>query len=68
MPASETPPTASPMASREEIERSLKARAVELWGRRRADRIRATLEQTATNIWRISQDPPPSDEEPGFYF
>ena len=60
--------SAQPMASREEIERSLSERAVELWGRRRAVAMRPLLERTADHIWKISQDPPPPEEEPGFYF
>lgn len=59
---------AQPMASREEIVNSLKQRATELWGRERARAIDSTIEQVASNIWQISQDLPPADEEPGFYF
>ena len=57
-----------PMTSREEIAASLTERAAELWGRPRAEAIGETIEQTADHIWRISQEPPSSDEEPGFYF
>jgi hypothetical protein len=56
-----------PLGSREEIVASLERRAVDLWGRARAEAIRPIIEQTAGHIWRISQDPPPADEEPGFY-
>ena len=57
-----------PMASREEIVSSLKRRASELWGQERAQALLPVVEETATVIWRISQDLPPADEEPGFYF
>ena len=57
-----------PLASRAEIARSLGERAVELWGRERAGEIGPTIEQTAGQIWLISQNLPLSDEEPGFYF
>ena len=64
MPMSNT----EPMASREEIVSSLKQRASELWGEERALALLPVVEQTAGVIWQISQDPPPADEEPGFYF
>ena len=57
-----------PMASREEIARSLMERAKELWGQERAEAIGPLIDQTAGCIWQISQDLPPSEEEPGFYF
>ena len=56
-----------PMGSKEEIVASLKRRATELWGPERAEAIEATIERTAGHIWQVSQDPPPADEEPGFY-
>ena len=56
-----------PMGSKEEVVASLKRRATELWGPERAEAIEATIEQTAGHIWQVSQDPPPADEEPGFY-
>ncbi len=57
-----------PMTSREEIATSLRERAASLWGRERADELAALIETTAGHVWRLSQDLPPSDEEPGFYF
>lgn len=59
---------AQPMASKEEIATSLQERAAGLWGRERAEALRLIIAQTAGHIWRVSQDPPPPDEEPGFYF
>ena len=56
-----------PMGSKEEIVESLKHRATELWGAERVQAIEAVIEQTAEHVWAISQDPPPADEEPGFY-
>ena len=56
------------MRSREEIAGSLEKRAAELWGSDRARALGPVIEVTANNIWQISQDPPPPDEEPGFYF
>ena len=50
-----------------EITVSLKHRASELWGIERADALAPVIEETAQRIWRISQDPPPDEEEPGFY-
>ena len=57
-----------PMDSAKSIANSLHERATELWGSERARVLRPLIEQTANRIWRISQDPPPPDEEPGFYF
>ena len=54
------------MDSIEQITDSLKERATELWGRERAEAMRPVIEETAANIRRIAQDPPPPDEEPGF--
>ncbi len=56
------------MTSKEEIASSLKARAEELWGARRASELQKLLETTAENVWQISQDLPDDEEEPGFYF
>ena len=63
MPASK----AQPMASPEEIVGSLRKRAADLWGPDRAGTLQPLIEATAGRIWRISQCPPPDDEEPGFY-
>ncbi|MCH8062896.1 MAG: hypothetical protein IH861_10380 [Chloroflexi bacterium] len=57
-----------PMSSKEEIVSSLKARAEELWGARRASELQNLLDQTAEHVWQISQHPPDDEEEPGFYF
>ena len=51
----------------EEIASSLTRRAVELWGAERAEALTEAIDETARNIWLISQDPPPADEEPAFY-
>ena len=56
------------MSSKEEITGSLEARAEELWGAQRASELHQLLEQTAENVWQISQDLPDDGEEPGFYF
>ncbi len=60
-------PQAQPAPSKEDIARALKQRAIELWGRQRAEAIGPTIEQTAANIWRISQHLPDEQEEPAFY-
>ena len=57
-----------PMSSKEEIVSSLKARAEELWGARRASELQNLLDQPAEHVWQISQHPPDDEEEPGFYF
>jgi hypothetical protein len=57
-----------PMGSREEITASLRARAVELWGQKRADALQPGIELTASHVWQLSKHLPPSDAEPGFYF
>jgi hypothetical protein len=56
------------MASRDAIASSLRERATQLWGHERAEALRDIIERTADHLWQISQDPPPPDEEPGFYF
>ena len=50
------------------IAASLKRNAMDLWGPERAEALQPTIEETAQRVWRISQDPLPADEEPGFYF
>ena len=57
-----------PMGSKTEIASSLEARAEELWGPQRATELQELLEQTAEHVWKISQDLPNDEEEPGFYF
>ena len=64
MPTSKT----QPMTSKDEIVRSLKERAAQLWGRDRAEAIAPTIAETAQNVWQLSQDLPDAHEEPGFYF
>ena len=59
---------AQPITSREEIARSLKERAAQLWGIERADAIGSIIEEVAQNVWQLSQDLPDAHEEPGFYF
>ena len=62
-----TPPS-QPMSTQDEVATSLKARAEELWGARRASELQKLLDQTAEHVWQIAQHPPDDDEEPGFYF
>ena len=57
-----------PMGSPEDIARSLEQRAAQLWGPEGVEALRPVIEEVASNIFRVSQDPPPPDEEPGFYF
>lgn len=57
-----------PMGSLEDITRWLERRVAELWGRGRTDSLGPVIEDVAFNIFRVSQHPPPPDEEPGFYF
>ena len=57
-----------PMNSKDEIAKSLKARAEELWGAQRASELQTLLDQTSEHVWQIAQHPPDDDEEPGFYF
>ena len=56
------------MGSQEEIVGSLRRRAVDLWGPERGELLGPVIEQVASNLFRLSQDAAPSDEEPGFYF
>jgi len=56
------------MSSKDEIAKSLKARAEELWGARRASELQRLLDQTSEHVWQIAQHPPDDEEEPGFYF
>ena len=53
--------------SPDSIASSLTDRAVSLWGPERAEELRDLIKETAQRVWLISQDPPPADEEPGFY-
>ena len=46
---------------------SLTDRAVALWGPERAEELQNLIQETAQRVWLISQDPPPANEEPGFY-
>ena len=56
-----------PMTSKDEIAKSLRERASDLWGQERADDLQSLIQQTAGHIWQLSQDLPPTEEEPGFY-
>ena len=58
----------TPRISREEAAQSLRRRAVELWGPKEAESLEEVIEAVASNIVRLSQNPPLPDEEPGFYF
>ena len=53
--------------TKDEILQELTEKAVALWGRDRAQALRASLEQTATHLWEIGQADPGTDVEPGFY-
>ena len=53
--------------SPDSIAGTLSDRAVALWGSERAEELRDLIQETAQRVWLISQDPPPADEEPGFY-
>ena len=46
---------------------SLADRALALWGPERVEELRDLIQETAQRVWLISQDPPPAQEEPGFY-
>ena len=49
------------------ISGSLTDQARALWGPERTVQLRDLIQETARRVWLISQDPPPADEEPGFY-
>ena len=57
----------NPGPSREGIARELMAKAAELWGRERAEEIRAAVEETAAHLWLVAQAPPDPEVEPGFF-
>ena len=57
----------SPDASIEEIARSLRQRAVELWGPARASELGVVIEEAAEHIRRVADDAPAVDEVPGTY-
>lgn len=44
------------------------ARAVEMWGKERADIDRNSIEQKAKALKTISENLPPREEQPAFYF
>ena len=50
-----------------EILQELTEKAAALWGRDRAQELRASLEQTAAHLWEISQADPGTEVEPGFF-
>jgi len=56
-----------PGSSAQDIARELEEQAAALWGRRRAEAIRSSLEQTAHQLWEIGRHLPERDLEPGFY-
>ena len=51
----------------EEVEGTLRRRAVELWGEERAAEIEGTIEDAARSIWLVESNAPPADEEPAQY-
>lgn len=54
-------------ASKEEIAKSLKKRAVALWGEKRAREAQKTVEEAAGYIAQIANDPMPVEEAPAGY-
>jgi preprotein translocase subunit SecY len=56
-----------PGSSAQDIARDLEEQAAALWGRRRAQVIRRSLEQTAQQLWEVGRHLPERDLEPGFY-
>ena len=53
--------------TQEELLQDLTARAGAVLGKERAEAIRATLAQTARQLYEVSQTLPERDTEPGFY-
>lgn len=47
---------------------AMRARAVEIWGRDRADAIEPALRRTALAVWRLSSLEFESSEPPAFFF
>jgi hypothetical protein len=56
-----------PDISQEDILHELTQQARSLWGERRAEALRTSLEQTARNLQEIGQNLPRYEVEPGFY-
>ena len=56
------------LPAKDDIARSLTRRATELWGLERADELRGLIDQTADHVWRLAENLPADEEEPGFYF
>ena len=54
-------------ASLEDIRRELVSRAREMWGEKRATEDSATIDDTARQLWDISQNLPHFELEPGFF-
>ena len=50
-----------------QILEELTRRAQALWGLSRAEDLKASLRDTANQLWEIRGDPPENGEEPGFY-
>lgn len=53
--------------TQEQILEELTRRAHDLWGPDRAAAMKASLEDTAQQLWEIRRDPPETEVEPGFY-
>ena len=57
-----------PMAAKSDIVHSMRQRAFELWGVTRAKELESIINETAYNVWILTQDLPEAHVEPGFYF
>ena len=57
----------NPSQSQQDIAQELFAKATELYGARRAEAIRATLDEAAEYMWVISQNLPDKEQEPAFF-
>ena len=56
-----------PNDSVEKIVVQLRTEATRLWGEQRATELKASLQQTAQQLWDLGQVTPHRDLEPGFY-
>ena len=54
-------------ASLEKIRSELTSRAREMWGEQRAAEDSAAIEDTARQLWEVSQNLPHREMEPGFF-
>ena len=59
--------TKDPTPSQEEITRGLSEQAKRLWGEERAEELKPSLENTASQLLRLAGNLPERDLEPGFY-